>query len=109
MHKRLGSQRLVALFAGGWVLLNFPLLGLWDRDATVWGVPAFPAALFLLWLALIVALAWLVDRPSVRDDDAPPSAPLSTPSAPLTASPPQPPSSVGQASVPPHPLHPPQA
>ncbi len=97
MHKRLGSQRLVALFAGGWVLLNFPLLGLWDRDATVWGVPAFPAALFLLWLALIVALAWLVDRPSVRDDEAPASALPSVPSTPLSLSPaaqsPAPPSS----------------
>lgn len=84
MHKGLGSQRLVALFAGGWVLFNFPLLGLWDRDATVWGIPVFPAALFLLWLALIVAVAWLVDRPSVRDDDAappPPPPPLSPPSS----------------------------
>ena len=85
MHKGLGSQRLVALFAGGWVLFNFPLLGLWDRDATVWGVPAFPAALFLLWLALIVALAWLVDRPSVRDDDVALSA---APAASSAAAPP---------------------
>lgn len=85
MHKGLGSQRLVALFAGGWVLFNFPLLGLWDHNATVWGVPAFPAALFLLWLALIVALAWLVDRPSVRDDDVAPSA---APAASSAAAPP---------------------
>lgn len=82
MHKGLGSQRLVALFAGGWVLFNFPLLGLWDRDATVWGIPVFPAALFMLWLVLIVALAWLVDRPPVRDDDAPLSAPASDPAPP---------------------------
>ncbi len=91
MHKGLGSQRLVALFAGGWVLFNFPLLGLWDRDATVWGIPVFPAALFVLWLVLIVALAWLVDRPSVRDDDAAPPLlppPLSPP--PSSSSPPPP-------------------
>lgn len=68
MHKGLGPQRLVALFAGGWVLFNFPLLGLWDRDASVWGIPAFPAALFLLWLALIAALAWIVERPSSTDE-----------------------------------------
>ena len=85
MHKGLGSQRLVALFAGGWVLFNFPLLGLWDRDATVWGIPAFPAALFGLWLVLILALAWLVDRPSVRDDDVAPSP--SPPPPPLPAPP----------------------
>lgn len=97
MHKGLGSQRLVALFAGGWVLFNFPLLGLWDRDATVWGIPVFPAALFLLWLALIVALAWLVDRPSVRDDDALPST---SPPAPSAS---EPPPSPGEPSAPPPP------
>ncbi|MDZ7867029.1 hypothetical protein [Acidovorax sp.] len=75
MHKELGSQRLVALFVGGWVLFSFPLLGLWDREASVWGIPVFPAVLFLLWLALIVALAWLVDRPSLRDEDMPSTAP----------------------------------
>ena len=69
MLKGLGSQRLVALFAGGWVLFNFPLLGLWDRDATVWGIPLFPAALFLLWGGLIAALAWLMERAENRLGD----------------------------------------
>ncbi|MFN4117611.1 hypothetical protein [Acidovorax sp.] len=90
MHKGLGSQRLVALFAGGWVLFNFPLLGLWDRDATLWGIPVFPAALFMLWLVLIAGLAWLVDRPSLRDDE-PASAAEATgqrPSAPAAPAPP---------------------
>jgi len=67
--KGLGSQRLVALFVGGWVLFNFPLLGLWDRDATVWGIPLFPAALFLLWGGLIAALAWLMEQPDNRLGD----------------------------------------
>ncbi len=89
MHKGLGSQRLVALFAGGWVLFNFPLLGLWDRDAKVWGIPAFPAALFVLWLVLILVLAWLVDRPSLRDDDAATQLPPLSPPAPSSSSPPQ--------------------
>ncbi|MBX9611310.1 MAG: hypothetical protein K2X51_06775 [Burkholderiales bacterium] len=62
MFKGLNAQRLVALFAGGWLLFNFPLLALWDRDATVFGVPLFPAALFLLWAALIVVMAWLMER-----------------------------------------------
>ena len=69
MLKGLGSQRLVALFVGGWVLFNFPLLGLWDRDATVWCIPLFPAALFLLWGGLIAALAWLMERPDNRLGD----------------------------------------
>ncbi len=58
----LGRQRLVALFVAGWGLLNFPLLALWDRDATVLGLPLFPAALFLLWASLIAALAVLMER-----------------------------------------------
>ena len=62
MHKGLGAQRLVALFAAGALLLNFPLLALWDRDATVFGVPLFPAALFALWAGLIALLGSIVER-----------------------------------------------
>ena len=58
----LERQRLVALFVAGWGLLNFPLLALWDRDATVLGLPLFPVALFVLWAALIAALAVLMER-----------------------------------------------
>jgi len=70
MFKELSSQRLIALFVGGWLLLNFPLLALWDLDATWWGVPVFPSALFLLWSVLIGWIAWLVDRPgqAAKDD-----------------------------------------
>ena len=49
MFKGLTTQRLLALFFGGGLLFNFPLLALWDRDVTLWGVPLFPAALFIVW------------------------------------------------------------
>ena len=62
MHKGLGNQRLVALFIAGALLLNFPLLALWDRDATVLGLPLFPAALFVLWGGLIAALGWITEH-----------------------------------------------
>lgn len=62
MHKDLGPQRLAALFVGGWLLLNFPLLALWDRDATVLGLPLFPAALFMLWAGLIAGLGWIAEH-----------------------------------------------
>ena len=55
------QQRLIGLFALALVLFNFPLLALWDRDALLWGLPLFPAALFLLWALLIAALAWLME------------------------------------------------
>ena len=70
MFKGLGAQRLVALFAGGWLIFNYPLLGLWDSLPAGFGVPLFPVTLFLLWALLIALLAWLVERlpPDDRDD-----------------------------------------
>jgi hypothetical protein len=64
MFKRLDSQRLVALFLWAWLMLNFPLLGLWDRDVHVAGLPFFPVAIFVLWGLLIAATAWLMERAS---------------------------------------------
>jgi len=39
MKRRLGQQRLLALFAAGLLLFNFPLLALWDVDARLLGLP----------------------------------------------------------------------
>jgi hypothetical protein len=60
-HAPLTQQRLAALFAAGVLLLNFPLLALWDQPVTVLGLPLFPLALFGIWALLIVALAWLLE------------------------------------------------
>lgn len=65
------AQRLAALFVAGWMLLSFPLLGLWNHDLTLWGLPLFPLALFGIWAVLIVALAWVVESAT---DDAPQDA-----------------------------------
>jgi hypothetical protein len=62
MRSILLQQRLAGLFVLGLLLFNFPLLALWDRDATVWGLPLFPAALFVIWALLIAALAALMER-----------------------------------------------
>jgi hypothetical protein len=62
MRRGLLPQRLIALFALALLLFNFPLLALWDREATVFGLPLFPAALFVLWALLIAALALLMER-----------------------------------------------
>ncbi len=55
-------QRLLALFGAALLLLNFPLLALWDHATDVWGLPLFPTALFLIWAVLIVALALVMER-----------------------------------------------
>ena len=59
MHKPpeggLLTQRLMALFAAGWLLFSFPLLNLWLGS---------PAALFAVWAVLIVLLAVLMESGS---------------------------------------------
>ncbi|WP_372657467.1 hypothetical protein [Hydrogenophaga sp.] len=62
MFRRLDAQRLVALFAAGMALFNFPLLAIWDHDVLILGLPLFPAVLFAIWALLIAALAWVVER-----------------------------------------------
>jgi hypothetical protein len=62
MFEGLGAQRLLALFVAGWLLFNFPLLSLWDAgSASLFGVPLFPAALFVVWAVLIGVLAWVAE------------------------------------------------
>jgi hypothetical protein len=60
-RRLLDGQRLAAVFASGLLLLNFPLITLWDLSVLVLGVPAFPAALFLLWALLIAVTGWLAE------------------------------------------------
>lgn len=62
MFQGLTAQRLLALFALGWLLLSFPLLGLWDRGLVVFGLPLLPAAIFAGWAILIAAMAWIAER-----------------------------------------------
>jgi hypothetical protein len=56
-------QRLFGLFALGWLLLNVPLLTLWDHAAMLWGLPLMPLALFGGWAALIALAAWIAEAP----------------------------------------------
>ena len=62
LKQRLLKQRLLALFGAGLLLFNFPLLKLWLSEATVFGWPLLPLALFGAWLLLIVLLACLMER-----------------------------------------------
>jgi hypothetical protein len=62
MDRTLLPQRLLALFVAGLLLLNFPLISLWDRDVQLWGLPLFPLALFGIWALLVAILAWMMER-----------------------------------------------
>ena len=73
MRPSLRTQRLIALCIAGAVMLNFPLLTLWDADARVFGLPLMPTALVALWAVLIGCAAWIVEvkRRAEREGDGP--------------------------------------
>jgi hypothetical protein len=58
---------LLALFAAGWLGLNFPLLSLWDRSVLVAGIPLAPLAVFCGWALLIGVAAWIAEAPGPDD------------------------------------------
>lgn len=61
-----GQGPLLALCAAALVLFNFPMLTVFDRDATVFGLPLLPVALFAIWGGLILLLAWISERRPAR-------------------------------------------
>ena len=56
------AQKLLALFCAAAMVLNYPLLSLWTPDSIVFGLPLLPVALFGIWVLLIAAMAWLLER-----------------------------------------------
>ena len=56
------SARLVALFLVGALLLNYPFLALFDRAATVLGIPVLYVYMFGAWALLIALLALVIER-----------------------------------------------
>ena len=56
-----------ALAIAGVLALNYPLIALFDRDTLVFGIPLPFLHVFVVWTALIVGLAVLVEhRSSLR-------------------------------------------
>jgi hypothetical protein len=64
----LTGQRLVALFLLGCLLLNFPLLYLFERAATIAGVPLLFVYVFVAWVLLIALLGLAVERGTPEDE-----------------------------------------
>lgn len=55
-------QRLVALFLLGMLILNYPLLPLFNDRGTLFGVPALYAYIFIAWGALIALMSAVVEQ-----------------------------------------------
>ncbi len=53
------DARMVAVAILGLLLLNYPVLALFDVDARVLGVPVLWAYLFTAWAVLIAVVAWV--------------------------------------------------
>lgn len=62
MRRSRKGQRLIALACLGGLLLNYPLLSLFNSDRTLLGVPLLYAYLFAVWALLIGLLAAVVER-----------------------------------------------
>lgn len=64
-------EKLVALFVIGIVLINYPLLHLFSEGGLILGIPVLYLYLFVCWLVLIGAIAFVMehrgpaDRPGV--------------------------------------------
>jgi hypothetical protein len=65
----LTAERLLALFAAGWLLLNYPLLALFGRLGTVAGMPALYLYLFVAWVLLIAGIALVLGHEADADDE----------------------------------------
>ena len=62
MDDKAKESRFIALCMLGLVLFNFPVLALFNVDATVLGVPLLYAYLFAAWALLIGLMAYVAER-----------------------------------------------
>jgi hypothetical protein len=62
VRHRLISSRLAAVGVLGFLLLNYPLLSLFDLPRRVFGIPLLWIYLYLVWCALIAVLALIVRK-----------------------------------------------
>jgi hypothetical protein len=56
------TARLVGLCMLGCLLFNYPILALFNRPATFFGIPALYAWIFGAWIVLIALMAHAVER-----------------------------------------------
>ena len=65
--KRRG-ERLIGLLLAGIVLLNFPLLSVFDGTRPVFGIPFLYLYLFSVWAMIIGVMAMILRGRSARQD-----------------------------------------
>ena len=69
--RNIRNKRLAGLFILGWVIFNYPILSLFNREIFVFGIPLLYVFLFLGWGLFIVFLAFVTQfRPKATLSDA---------------------------------------
>jgi hypothetical protein len=62
------ERKLVAIFGLFFILINYPLITLYQGPQFVAGIPVFFFGLMLIWLAMIVLIAAVVASPRSRNE-----------------------------------------
>ena len=62
-------ENIVVLFIAGVLALNYPLLSSANRLLLPLGIPLLYLYIFLVWLAIIVLTALIVERKDLHSDD----------------------------------------
>ena len=62
MNDKVKQQRFVALCMLGMVLFNFPVLAIFNVPAMLFGVPVLYVYVFVAWVGLIAAMAFVAER-----------------------------------------------
>jgi hypothetical protein len=58
----LTGQRFVALFVLGWVVVNYPVLSVFDVARAWFGIPSLYLYVFGVWAVVIALMAWIIER-----------------------------------------------
>lgn len=66
----LTGQRFAAIFTLGWILLNYPLLALFNHAGTWHGIPILYAYLFIVWALIVSLLAYIAEKSSQPESPA---------------------------------------
>jgi len=56
------AKRLVALCMLGVILFNYPMLAVFNVDATVFGIPVLYAYIFTAWCLLAACMTYVVEK-----------------------------------------------
>jgi len=60
------SYKLVSIFLLAFVLLHFPILGIFTSDMFWFGIPALYLYLFVVWIGIIFLSWWTISSSSKR-------------------------------------------